>query len=55
MDKMWQQQKAYNEFFLDSMRKNTKERAMIYVRVSTDEQAKHGYSLDMQKDQCKQF
>ena len=55
MDKMLQRQKAYNDLFFDPMRKNTKERAIIYVRVSTDEQAKHGYSLDMQKDQCKQF
>ena len=55
MDKMLQRQKAYNDFFFDSMRKNSKEKALIYVRVSTDEQAKFGYSLDMQKDQCKQF
>lgn len=29
--------------------------AVIYVRVSTDEQAKHGFSIDMQQNQCLNF
>lgn len=32
-----------------------KPRVLIYIRVSTDEQAEFGYSLDMQKDQCANF
>ena len=31
------------------------QKAVIYVRVSTDEQAKHGYSIDMQQNQCLNF
>ena len=27
----------------------------IYIRVSTDEQAKKGYSIDMQEDQCRKY
>lgn len=34
-------------------------RAVLYIRVSTDEQARHGYSLDAQREElhefCKQF
>lgn len=30
-------------------------RAAIYCRVSTDEQAKHGYSLDAQQEQCMSY
>ncbi len=41
---------AYNLFVGVSMQK-----AVIYVRVSTDEQAKHGYSIDMQQNQCLNF
>lgn len=26
--------------------------AVLYIRVSTDEQAKFGYSIDMQQNQC---
>lgn len=29
--------------------------AVLYVRVSTDEQAKYGYSIDMQQNQCFNF
>lgn len=29
--------------------------AVIYIRVSTEEQAKHGYSLDSQEKQCREF
>lgn len=29
--------------------------AVLYIRVSTDEQAKHGYSIDMQQNQCFNF
>ncbi len=37
------------------MQKSIKHKALLYIRVSTDEQAKHGYSIDMQQDQCRQF
>ena len=30
-------------------------RAVLYIRVSTDEQAKYGYSIDMQQNQCLNF
>ena len=29
--------------------------AVLYIRVSTDEQAKYGYSIDMQQNQCFNF
>ncbi len=29
--------------------------AVLYIRVSTDEQAKYGYSIDMQQNQCFSF
>lgn len=29
--------------------------AVLYIRVSTDEQAKYGYSIDMQQNQCFKF
>lgn len=32
-----------------------KQKALFYVRVSTDEQAKFGYSIDMQQNQCFNF
>ena len=32
-----------------------KPKVLIYIRVSTDEQAQFGYSIDMQKDQCTNF
>ncbi len=28
------------------------EKAVVYVRVSSEEQAKHGFSIDNQKRQC---
>ena len=31
------------------------EKAVIYVRVSSEEQAKHGFSIDNQKRQCTEF
>lgn len=30
-------------------------KAVLYIRVSTDEQAKYGYSIDMQQNQCFNF
>ena len=30
-------------------------KAVIYCRVSTEEQAKHGYSLAQQKKECIEF
>lgn len=30
-------------------------KAVIYIRVSTEEQAKHGYSLESQEKQCRDF
>ena len=34
---------------------NTLKNAVLYIRVSTDEQAKYGYSIDMQQTQCFNF
>ena len=37
------------------MKTTANKNAVLYVRVSTDEQAKHGYSIDMQQNQCFNF
>ena len=34
---------------------NEKQLCAIYIRVSTEEQAKHGYSIDSQKEVCASF
>lgn len=31
------------------------EKAVVYARVSSEEQAKHGFSIDNQKRQCIEF
>ena len=31
------------------------EKAVIYARVSSEEQAKHGFSIENQKRQCEEF
>jgi site-specific DNA recombinase len=33
----------------------TMKKAVIYARVSSEEQAKHGFSIENQKKQCKEF
>ena len=34
---------------------NEKQLCAIYIRISTEEQAKHGYSIDSQKEVCASF
>lgn len=37
------------------MKTTANKNAVLYIRVSTDEQAKYGYSIDMQQNQCFNF
>ena len=39
---------------IKNMKRNLKT-AVLYLRVSTEEQANHGYSLEMQKKQCEEW
>ena len=38
-----------------TVKKTNSKIAVFYGRVSTEEQANHGYSLEMQKKQCEEW
>ena len=37
------------------MQRETKETALIYIRVSTKDQAELGYSLKVQEESCREY
>lgn len=43
------------EYYKIRLEVKNMEKAVIYVRVSSEEQAKHGFSIDNQKRQCEEF